>query len=101
MKIRHGVGSGGSRNSVMIVIPVSMILVIVAKRRLARGGSRGGSERRCTTRRARRAARVSIDLLELMHKKALNRRQLSSPTVSDDYPIVALKEVQKSQLGDI
>lgn len=44
--------------------------------------------------------RVSIDLLELMHKKAFNRRRLSSPTVSDDYPIVYLKEVQKSRYRD-
>lgn len=44
--------------------------------------------------------RVSIDLLELMHKKAFNRRRLSSPTVSDDYPIVYLKEVQKSRHRD-
>lgn len=36
---------------------------------------------------------ISIDLLELMYKKAFNRRQLSSPTISDDYPIAVLKEV--------
>lgn len=40
---------------------------------------------------------ISIDLLELMHKKAFNRRRLSSPTISDDYPIAVLKEVQKSR----
>jgi len=44
---------------------------------------------------------ISIDLLELMHKKAFNRRRLSSPTVSDDYPIAVLKEVQKSSRNDI
>lgn len=44
--------------------------------------------------------RASIDLLELMHKKAFNRRRLSSPTVSDDYSIVHLKEVQKSRHRD-
>lgn len=47
------------------------------------------------------AGEISIDLLELMHKKAFNRRQLSSPTVSDDYPIAVLKEVQKSPRNDI
>lgn len=42
---------------------------------------------------------ISIDLLELMHKKAFNRRRLSSPTISDDYPIAVLREreVQKSR----
>lgn len=44
---------------------------------------------------------ISIDLLELTHKKAFNRRRLSSPTISDDYPIAVLKEVQKSRRHNI
>lgn len=56
----------------------------------------------CTARdkdreRERKREPLSIDLLELMHKKAFNRRRLSSPTISDDYPIAILKEVQKSR----
>lgn len=38
---------------------------------------------------------ISIDLLELVHKKAFNRRRLSSPTISDDYPITVSRERER------